>query len=131
MLVVYLSRKVPVITVLMNGENIVFISGPSVYGIGQYPEHGDVLRAMQTCEIDPLKKAQQALLQKIRTPCTIQYNCYEVDHLAMALLPAEPNLPDFSAVKTTSNGNCLFNAVSLILKGNFSDDLFINPCQYT
>lgn len=47
------------------------------------------------------------------------YMSLETDDLAMCLLPSDiPQLePTIYPVKTTGNGDCLFNAVSIILTG--------------
>lgn len=44
---------------------------------------------------------------------------FEVDDLAMCLLPSDmPQLEStIYPAKTTGNGDCLFNAVSMVLKG--------------
>jgi hypothetical protein len=43
--------------------------------------------------------------------------CAERDQFAESLLPADFHHPDLKAMKTTGNGNCLFNAISKSLCG--------------
>ena len=65
-----------------------------------------------------LKTMQDELIKKIQ--CVDRKETFfRQDQLAMALLPSYPPLDSHIAVKTTGNGNCLFNAISLVLKGKF------------
>ena len=42
------------------------------------------------------------------------------DEFSTTLIPREAELNNFIALKTTGNGNCMFNAASLLLAGNES-----------
>ena len=42
------------------------------------------------------------------------------DEFSTALIPREAGLKNYIALKTTGNGNCMFNAASLLLAGNES-----------
>ena len=66
-----------------------------------------------------LKEAAESLLQIVSSSGKGNTgHKHETDELAMTLLPTNPPLSGYSTIKTAGNGNCLFNAVSLTLKGN-------------
>lgn len=63
-----------------------------------------------------LEEAQDAMLKTISFAKKTKITSKQ-DDLAMALVPSNPPLDLYTAMQTTGNGNCLFNAASLVLKG--------------
>ena len=66
-----------------------------------------------------LEAGHNQLLMSIKMVTKDQTCELRQDDPAMALLPSDPPLPlpHHLMVRTTGDGNCLYNAVSLVLKG--------------
>ena len=65
---------------------------------------------------DIARETLSGKLQNAKSLCLQQLDNYMQDDLALALMPEDiPN--ELLPIKTTGNGNCLYNAMSLQIEG--------------
>ena len=76
-----------------------------------------------------LKELQASLSNILDLAPKHQVSCLQTDFLATVLVPSDVQLDSFTAAKTTGDGSCLYNAVSLSLIGIVFEKNVLIPRQ--